>query len=312
MSDGPVIAVRLLQYASTLVLFGSTVFALGERSRFEPGATATLVPPVSLQRLQQLAVGLALAASLAWIMAEAAAMSGDPRAALSGPVLWSLVSQTRIGRVQALRVLLLAATAATAWGTGAARARPVLQASLAGAVVASFAWSGHGGIDAGVRGALHLASDVLHLLAAALWLGALVVLSLALRQASRKVSLEESGRLLGALERFSGIGYALVALLVLSGIANVWFLSGAAGWRLLSSPYGATLGVKLALFALMLGCAANNRFRLVPRLRAHLTSSAAPPLAELTRSVVTESVLGLAVLAAVAVLGTLEPPAPIP
>jgi putative copper resistance protein D len=72
-----------------------------------------------------------------------------------------------------------------------------------------------------------------------------------------------------------------------------------------------TLLVKLFLFALMLGLAAANRYRLTPALSRVMTDSAgaAAPLSALRASVVAETGLGLAVLACVAWLGTLPPPA---
>ncbi len=58
----------------------------------------------------------------------------------------------------------------------------------------------------------------------------------------------------------------------------------------------------------MLGCAAVNRFRLTPRL-AGKGRSAPDALATLRRSIALESLLALLVIALVAWLGTLPPPA---
>ena len=52
--------------------------------------------------------------------------------------------------------------------------RPV-PSFLASLALATAAWTGHAGATEAGQGALHRASDVLHLLAAATWLGALVL-----------------------------------------------------------------------------------------------------------------------------------------
>ena len=69
---------------------------------------------------------------------------------------------------------------------------------------------------------------------------------------------------------------------------------------------GKTLLVKLALFAGMLMLAALNRFQLTPALTG--TSILSTTLRHLRLSLVTETLLALLVIAAVAVLGTLPPP----
>ncbi len=116
-----------------------------------------------------------------------------------------------------------------------------------------------------------------------------------------------------ALRRFSGVGVAVVSLLILTGAVNSWFLIGPARWHgLFTTPYGRLLVVKLTLFALMLMLAAANRYGLVPALNASSSSTAPSPtflaLKALRLSVILETTLGLLVIAVVAVLGTLAPP----
>ncbi|MFX6794075.1 copper resistance protein CopD, partial [Acinetobacter baumannii] len=47
--------------------------------------------------------------------------------------------------------------------------------------VATLAWTGHGAMDDGAIGWFHLMADIVHLLAAGAWLGAIVSLLLLLR-----------------------------------------------------------------------------------------------------------------------------------
>ncbi|HEX7760080.1 MAG TPA: copper homeostasis membrane protein CopD, partial [Caulobacteraceae bacterium] len=177
-------------------------------------------------------------------------------------------------------------------------------------VLASFAWTGHGAADDGTRGLVHLAGDIVHLLAAAVWLGALAALAMLLLQAQPTASPERLAALHGALEGFSGIGSAVVALLLASGLVNSWFLVDVARLGdLVRTPYGLVLTAKVAVFAGMLALAALNRFRLTPRLDRALGGgeSLAPAIAALRRSLLLETSAGMAVLVLVSVLGALEP-----
>jgi putative copper resistance protein D len=108
-----------------------------------------------------------------------------------------------------------------------------------------------------------------------------------------------------ALARFSGIGSALVAVLLLTGLVNGWVLIGLdrldALW---TTAYGQLLTLKLALFTAMVILAAMNRFRHTPAFGRNYGDAG---LETLRRSIALEALAGLAVLALVAWLGTLEP-----
>jgi len=107
-----------------------------------------------------------------------------------------------------------------------------------------------------------------------------------------------------ALPHFSQIGYAAVALILITGTVNSVLLVGSVH-AFVATPYGRLLLVKIALVLTMIGLALVNRFRLLPRLRTDAIGLA--PLRTLLRSVVAEQTLGLAILAVVAVLGTWPP-----
>lgn len=108
------------------------------------------------------------------------------------------------------------------------------------------------------------------------------------------------------LHQFSGMGYFAVATLVVTGLFKSWLLV-AEPRALISTPYGWVLMVKLALFAGMGAMALANRFWITPALAAR---PADPDLwlRRLKRQVMLELFLGLLVLAAVGLLGALEPP----
>lgn len=135
-----------------------------------------------------------------------------------------------------------------------------------------------------------------HVLAAAIWLGALLPLVLTVQQLAPGVAVL-------ALRRFSGTGSVAVAALAGSALTLAWEWSG--GWvGLVSTVYGRLLLTKLVLLMGLLALAALHRWRLVPAL-----AGASPALARnrLLTSLGTEVVLGLATLALAAGLAT-QPP----
>ncbi len=154
---------------------------------------------------------------------------------------------------------------------------------------------------------MHLTAAVIHAISAALWLGALVALTMLLLRRTEP----DDPAIHRALHGFAGLGTLAVVLLVLSGLGNSWFMIGPARVADLgTSLYGQLLIAKLVLFALMLALAAANRFRLTPALGSVLASGGVPQhaLQRLRRSVVAETLVGAVLLAVVAVMGTLAPP----
>lgn len=112
------------------------------------------------------------------------------------------------------------------------------------------------------------------------------------------------------LTGFAGLGTVIVAALAFTGAANYWFIVGPTVQGLLSGLYGWLLVGKLGLFALMLGLAAANRFRLGPMLEASIAGGRPEAaLVLLRKSLALEAGAATAILLLVAWLGTLGPPA---
>jgi putative copper resistance protein D len=174
--------------------------------------------------------------------------------------------------------------------------------------LASLAGTGHAQIEEGWIGLVHVGSDATHLLAAGAWLGGLVPLGFILLEYSMRGGepIVDVDRI---LLRFSTMGYVAVATLIASGLINSWFLVGSLS-SLLKTLYGQILLGKLAFFAAMLALAAANRFWLVPRMietRAGASGEPAKWLGRLRYHVLGEQILGLMILLAVSVLGTMRP-----
>ena len=295
------ILVRWGQYLGAAGLFGGALF-LSRQPVNPDGAGERRL----LFRSAVLLVGFTLAA----LVVQAANMAGHTRPVVDAPMIGMVMTGTSFGYSVAVRLattsaaLLLLLAPATI-----VRLRVVT--ALGAAATASLAWGGHGAADEGWRRFVHLATDVVHLLAAGLWIGALAALTAVVLDPRVRFDPSGSWRAYRALDGFSGAGTLAVGLLVATGLVNGWFLIGPAHFTaLVTTRYGRVLIAKLALFAMMAGLAAANRWRLTPRLGVALSSHAPTgrALDRLRRSVLWETTLAAAVLALVAWLGTLEPP----
>lgn len=300
--DAVVVALRFLQFAAAVVLFGAPFFLLY-------GLRAPVRDALPWPRPIAIVAGLTLFAGAgAGLLAQTAVMAGDPSAAWDGALLVSVGVETPFGLAALARAL--AATAALVLALFMAPGGRLWWALsvLGAAAVASLAWSGHGAATQGPGSLLHLVADILHLLAAGVWIGALVAFALLLR--AKPFSTPEAQALHGALAGFSGVGSAVVATLVLTGLVNSWFLVGLQGLeRLATTGWGVLMLAKLGVFAAMLALAAVNRFRLTPALAASAKSGDLAALAGLRRSIALETGAAVLVLALVAALGALAPPA---
>lgn len=301
--DLAVIATRIVQFAAACVLFGAPLFllyGLKGPDRATLGWSRPLAAGASLTLLLS---------AIAALMAQTAAMAGDAAAALDRAMIGSVMLETPFGLAMAARGLAAAAALVLCAALRPGTALWMTLSVLGGVAVASFAWSGHGAATEGPGAVPHLIADVLHLIAAGVWLGALAALALMLRPRAAPSEPAAVVALHRALVGFSGVGSALVATLVLTGLVNSWFLVGLDGiGRMGSSPYGLLLIAKLILFAGMLALAAANRFRHTPSLGAAIAAGAADnALPALRRSVALETALGMAILTLVGVLGALAP-----
>jgi putative copper resistance protein D len=300
-----VIVLRLLQFAGAMILFGSSLFLLYALPKAGVGSGAELNWP---RRLLAWAAGGVLVASLAGLLAQTSILAGSIDAGLKPASLAAVMTTMSMGSSTLIRVAAagLALVLLAVWRPDRTTWR--LCALLGALVSASFAWMGHGAATEGTPGLLHLFADILHALAAGVWIGALVAFFMLLRPRAASVELDRV--LHRALHGFSGIGSALVAVLVATGLVNSWFLVGPTRLSgLWTTPYGQLLTLKLVLFAGMLLLAAANRFRLTPALGAAIGSGDAREAAvsDLRRSLILETALAFLVLGLVAWLGTLAP-----
>jgi copper resistance protein D len=299
----PMIAARAVHLAASAVTAGVVIFS------------ATVLAPASCPKPQAPSIGsrlrlviwLALAASVAsgvaWFLLQAAAMSGLAFGeAMTPETLWTVLDETQFGQVMLARTLCVVVLAAClGFDGGAGLQRLALVVALG--FVAAIAWTGHAGATAGAEGVVHLVADVLHLWAAAAWTGGLLALVLLLFALGRGP--EAAAVRVAAVRRFSTLGLASVATLIVSGAIHCWILVGSLQ-LILVTAYGRLLLAKLVLFALMLALAATNRLWLTPRLATAATGHAT---AMLTCTAMLELLLAATVFALVGALGTQHPAA---
>lgn len=298
---------RLLQYGGAVIVFGTALFCLKSLPPSGDASAGRLRWPKPL--LAGAALTLVFGSLLSWI-AQSATMGGVALSQVDYGTALTILTDMSWGH--ALLVRFLSGLTTFLIVLIAKPARPLFLANLAsGAVIlATFAFTGHGAATDGPLGWLHLASDILHSLAAGVWLGALVAFLLLLRSPGAATEPHRSA-LVGALKGFSGTGTLLVAVLIATGIVNTLFLVSLPNLAtILTTGWGRLLAIKLLLFAAMLGLAALNRFRLTPTLEAAATpDETVHATAALRRSLVWETLAGAAILALVAGLGMMEPPA---
>lgn len=286
MADLLNIILRFALYVDLLLLFGLALFGLysfNARLRFRP-------------LLRGMAVTGALL-SVAGLVLMTRAMSGETQLAALWPHLQMMLLETDVGLAWALRMTALAIVVI----------RPSLwSASLAGAIaLASLAWSGHGAMDEGWLRFWHFLSDILHLLAAGAWLGALLALVL---MVSGRIGDIRLRLIADAVKRFEWVGTLIVLTVSVTGVMNYLFIVGPRLNGVLFGTYGLLLAIKVLAFAVMLVLAALNRFHLGPSLQQSLRDGQHLIAANaLRRSVVMELALALLIVALVAWLGTLSP-----
>ena len=305
---------RAVHFAATIMAAGVAFFAvwIAEPAlRKSPNGGLEAALRRRLAWLAWLSLGFCLLSGAAWFLLTAASMSGQPLARIyAQDVLWTVLSQTVFGNDWIVRLVLACSLAATFIPLLSARgaASPWLKSAavmFAAALVGSLAWAGHAIGAEGAEGIVHPAADVLHLVAAATWAGALVPLALLLAMAGQDAPALAAART--ATLRFSTLGIASVATLLVSGLANTWYLAGSVA-ALTQTQYGHLLIIKIALFFAMVGVAAVNRLRLTPRLIADGDPAAAQRARRaLCRNASIEAALGAAVIVIVAALGTLPP-----
>ncbi|MHC8353904.1 copper homeostasis membrane protein CopD [Pseudomonas sp. LB3P81] len=273
---------RFLHFTVVLMLFGGWVFRpllLGRETLLDQ----------PLARVSRWLAAVALVSGVSWLLLITASMAGDWPAAFDPSTLGLVLGNTFFGQVWTWHLLLnglLLIVLLTRL-----RTHLPLRLILGGLLLATLAPVGHGAMLDGLSGQLLILNQIVHLICVGAWLGGLMLLVMILRQPAGHAVRE-------ILQRFSGVGYALVAGLVITGLINVRVLTGQFWPTPLLSGFALILLIKVVLVAVMLGLALFNRLQI---------RDCEERLATLKTTVILEWLLGIGAVAAVSLLGTMPP-----
>lgn len=303
MIETTLVAVRTVHFLAVLGLVGAITFRFAVAAPALGGAPSTL--DIRFRRFAATAWIVAVVSGCAWLAVLGERIGGTTATdALLGGTDWTLLTRTQFGLSWIFR-----GAVALALGLALLRRHPkespagASAIALSVALAGSLAWSGHGAATPGPIGDLQLAADIVHLIAAGLWLGGLLPFATVLLLAKRGgIPVRSAAEI---TKRFSAVAALSVGLLVLSGIFNSWVLirdiSGLTG-----TLYGRLLLAKVGLFLVMICFAAANKLVLSPRL-ASTTDPVPLQLRHLAVNSLVELVVGIGVVSIVGLLGTLPP-----
>jgi copper resistance protein D len=244
--------------------------------------------PPGLKRLAWASLGLTLLAGLGWFLLQTADFASAQNFSDILSAIPIVAQDTRFGSI------LLGRSAALTLATCCFQAGwPRIAALIAFSTVIAESWLGHGGAMSGTIGTILLVTSIVHLTAAASWLGTLPALYLAIKRAPANTAQTLA-------KNYSTLGITSVAALILSGAINYWFLIGRPA-ALITSAYGLTASLKTLLLLALLTFATINRTRFTPNLPTTTPN--------LLRSITFEIALGLLTLLAAGLILQLEPPA---
>ncbi|MCU7248215.1 copper homeostasis membrane protein CopD [Pseudomonas koreensis] len=281
MSEALVLC-RFLHFAVVLMLFGAWLF----RPLLLKGEAPEL--DRHLARLTRWLAAIALASGVIWALLITASMAGSAADAFDPVTVELVLGHTFFGQVWRWHLLinaLLLALLFTPW-----RSNRPLRLGLSALLLMTLAPVGHGAMLDGFSGQMLILNQVIHLTCVGAWLGGLLMLVMILRQPEHPVR--------EVLQRFSGLGYGLVAGLLITGLINVRVLTGQWWPTPLFSGFALILLIKALLVFGMLALALFNRLRI---------NDCEQQINTLKRSVMLEWLLGIGAVAAVSVLGTLPP-----
>ena len=264
------------------------------------------------QRLMWLALVVFLAASIAQLLIQTATLFETTLVEAAGERAMEVAQETDWGRMWLYRaglailvgaLFLVPVIVRFRRSAGQDRLLAVtmwlaLFASLG--VLLTISMTSHAAATIGIA-RFALANDIIHLTAAAVWVGGLMQLiantPLFIHGISESARRNALSRL---VPRFSAAAALSVVVLVVTGMYSAW--AQVTDFSALDTPYGIVLRSKILLIAVLLLVAAVNLIWVRPRLQGSSTAAR-----WLRRTVIAEIVLAALVILTVGFLTTLEP-----
>jgi copper transport protein len=272
--------------AGTTVLAGGAFFVV---LLWRPGWERRPV-----RRLLVAAWAVSVASTLALLVLQGPYGASLRLADVTDPGLLGLTLGTLVGKLFVLRLVALLGAFAVWWQGRRRSAAPGRWdvAGLALLAAESFSFAGHQG--QGTLAPVTATVDAAHLLAAAVWIGGLVVLVIGLLPVA--AASWQGDDVPAVLRRWSRVAMVAVAVLVVTGTVQAWRGVGAWG-AVTSTAYGRLVLLKVGLLVVVLAGAELSR-----RAVRVLVPAAPPGLARLRLSVAAEAGLLAVVLGVTAAL----------
>ncbi|MGH3426833.1 MAG: CopD family protein, partial [Mycobacteriales bacterium] len=279
-------ATRALDYLSIALMVGGLIFllfawrpaiaALGGTG--DAAADATRAFYRRFGRLLAFAVVLGIVVSVLGTLLQGASAAGVSLwASLKGPIIRDTL-HSRFGTVWGLRVIdwvLLGALLTAA--SRLPRARRWLSVPIgAGALYLAMtpAFAGHPSIQSPV--AVFFPTNVVHVLAASIWVGGIACFLLALPAATGRLAPENRSRLLlGTMARFSPFALGAVVAIAVTGVIQA-YIDVRSVEALFNTTYGLLVVAKVVLLLTLIGFGFQNRQRIIPALKGVVERVTAP------------------------------------
>jgi len=326
--------VRSLDYLSIALLLGGLAFLAvawlpGFAAVADGGAQWQLAAHMFAGRMRYLlivAVAVGLVASVLGVLLQGASAAGVSLwASLKSAVLQSTL-ESRFGEVWGARAIDWVALGALLWIAGVLQRRIAAGREagsttlgvprwLAGLIALGATYlavtpalGGHASIQSPTG--VFFPADVLHVLAASVWVGGIACLLLALPAATRQLERPQRSRLLLAtLIRFSPVALVSVIVIAATGVIQA-YIDVRSLHALFHSAYGTLIIAKTVLLLVLIGVGWINRERVIPAFK-RITGAGESPgaggvLARRTMRV--EFALMLGVLGVTAALVSYAPP----
>jgi copper transport protein len=276
--------VRGFDYLTIALLLGSLAFVLvawlpgfAAVADAEPQwQAASRIFAKRMRSLLSVVVVLGVLVSVLGILLQGASAAGVSLwASLKSTILQNTL-ESRFGEVWGARAIDWLALGALLLLARALPRRVLLglTAPCAAYLAMTPALSGHASIQSPT--VVFFPSDVLHVLAASVWVGGIACLLLALPAATRALQSSQRSRLLLAtLARFSPLALTCVIVIAVTGVVQAYIdvrsLDG-----LFHTTYGALIIVKVILLLLLICLGWVNRKRVIPALKRIAAAGQAP------------------------------------
>jgi copper transport protein len=279
-------ATRMLDYLSIALMVGGLIFllfawrpaiaTLGGPGK--AGADAATAFSRRFGRLLAFAVVLGIAVGVLGILLQGADAAGVSLwASLKGTIVHDTL-HSRFGTVWGLRAIdwaLLGGLLLAAWRWPRARrwlGVPIGVGALYLAMTPAFA--GHPSIQSPV--VIFFPTNVVHVLAASIWVGGIACFLFALPAATRKLAPEGRSRLLlGTMARFSPFALGAVIAIAITGVIQA-YIDVRSVHALFSTTYGLLVVAKVVLLILLIAFGAVNRQQILPALKKIVERAEAP------------------------------------